>query len=60
MPGCDWTAQSNADWITITSGSTGNGDGIVIYSVEPYFGKKPRTGTLTIAGERFIVTQKGK
>src|SRR4029450_5675101 len=25
--GCAWTAASNATWITITSGASGNGDG---------------------------------
>jgi hypothetical protein len=57
MPGCDWTAQSNADWITITAGSTGDGNGVVRYSVDAYSGKKARTGTLTIAGQIVSVTQ---
>ena len=57
MPGCGWAAQSNADWITITAGSTGNGNGVVTYSVDAYSGKKSRTGTLTIAGQIFSVTQ---
>jgi hypothetical protein len=60
MPGRDWTAQSNAGWITITAGSTGNGNGVVSYSVDAYSGKKNRTGTLTIAGQIFSVTQSHK
>ena len=31
--GCSWTAVSNGLWITIDSGSSGNGDGTVNYSV---------------------------
>jgi len=29
---CAWTAKSNADWITVTSGSSGTGNGTVGYS----------------------------
>ena len=31
--GCTWTATSNVSWITITSGSSGTGNGTVNYSV---------------------------
>ncbi|MDY6986961.1 MAG: choice-of-anchor U domain-containing protein, partial [Thermodesulfobacteriota bacterium] len=56
--GCDWTATSNDSWITITSGSSGSGNGTVDYSVEACSsGTCPRSGTMTIAGELFTVTQ---
>jgi uncharacterized protein (TIGR03437 family) len=55
--GCTWTAVSNASWITITSGATGNGSGAVGYSVAANTGTSTRTGTLTIAGQTFTVTQ---
>jgi hypothetical protein len=55
--GCPWTATSNASWITITSGSSGNGNGTVNYSVASNPSTTPRTGTMTIAGQTFIVTQ---
>jgi hypothetical protein len=54
--GCGWTASSNASWITVTSGGSGNGDGRVSYLVLPNIGGA-RTGTLTIAGETLTVTQ---
>jgi hypothetical protein len=54
---CDWTAQSNAGWITITSENAGTGNGIVSYSIEANPGTKSRTGTLTIAGRTFTITQ---
>ncbi len=56
--GCSWTAtNNNPNWITITSGSSGNGDGNVTYSAAAYTGTGQRTGTLTIAGQTFTVTQ---
>jgi Zn-dependent metalloprotease len=57
--GCAWTAVSNATFITITSGSSGSGNGTVNYSVASNAGTGSRTGTLTIAGQTFTVTQAG-
>ncbi|OQX02326.1 MAG: hypothetical protein BWK80_58105 [Desulfobacteraceae bacterium IS3] len=58
--GCSWTITSNASWITITSGSTGTGNGTVSYSVLANTDANSRTGTLTIAGQTFSVLQAGK
>ena len=57
--GCNWTATSNASWITINSGSIGNGDGTVLYVVDFNPSTDGRTGTMTIAGQTFTVTQDG-
>ena len=57
--GCNWTAVSNATFITITSGSSGTGNGTVNFSVAANAGSTSRTGTLTIAGLTFTVTQAG-
>ena len=54
--GCAWTAVSNVPWITITSGSSGGGNGTVQYSVSSNTGGV-RTGTISIAGQTFTVTQ---
>ncbi|MBK6998574.1 MAG: DUF1566 domain-containing protein [Rhodoferax sp.] len=54
---CAWTATSNASWITITAGSSGSGNGTVAYAVAANTGTTQRTGTLTIAGKTFTVTQ---
>ena len=54
--GCAWTASSGAGWILITSGASGTGNGTVNYSVVANLGGA-RTGTLTIAGQTFTVTQ---
>ncbi len=55
-PGCSWTATSNADWISVISGSSGNGNGTVTLSVQATIGPA-RTGTVTIAGQTFTVNQ---
>ena len=58
--GCEWTAASNAGWI-MTSGSTrGSGPGTVSYSVAANNASASRSGTLTIAGRTFSVTQAGE
>ncbi|MQA30720.1 MAG: hypothetical protein GEU82_12930, partial [Luteitalea sp.] len=54
--GCTWTAASGVPWITVTSGATGSGNGTVGFSVAANTGAA-RTGTLTIAGRTFTVTQ---
>ncbi len=56
---CKWTASSNASWMTVTSGSSGSGSKAVSYSVSANTGTSPRTGTLTVAGQTFTVTQAG-
>ncbi len=56
--GCDWTAVSNATFITVTSGSSGSGNGTVSYSVSANGGSS-RNGTITIAGQTFTVNQTG-
>jgi len=57
--GCNWTAASNAGFITITSGTSGSGNGTVNYTVSANPGSTSRTGTMTIAGQTFNVTQAG-
>lgn len=54
--GCSWTATSNANWITINSGSPGSGNGTLNFTVAANTGLA-RTGTLTIAGQTFTVNQ---
>jgi len=54
--GCSWTAASNVSWITIASGSTGSGNGSATFTVAANPGAV-RTGTLTVAGQTFTVTQ---
>ncbi len=58
--GCSWTAGSNVNWITIASGASGTGNGIVLYTVSANNSRNPRTGTLTVAGQTFTVVQAGR
>ena len=57
--GCTWTAASNTSFITVTSGSSGTGNGTVGYSVAASDTTSPRNGTMTIAGQTFNVSQLG-
>lgn len=57
--GCTWTAQSNAAWVTVTGGASGSGSGTVSYSLVANGTSSQRTGTMTIAGQTFTVTQAG-
>lgn len=54
--GCTWTARTTDAWITVTGGASGTGSGTVSYTVAANTGAA-RTGTLTIAGETFTVSQ---
>ena len=54
--GCTWIATSNANWITITDGSYGAGNGTVSYSVSQNMGSE-RTGEIMLAGQRLTITQ---
>lgn len=56
--GCAWTAVSNDNWITVTSGSPGSGNGTIGYSVTTNT-SAARVGTITIAGQTFTVNQDG-
>src|SRR5262245_39616656 len=53
---CRWTAASNVPWMTIASGSSGTGNGTVVYRFIINSGPR-RTGTLTIGGRTFTVVQ---
>jgi hypothetical protein len=54
---CPWTAVSNVNWITITSGASGTGSGTVGFSIDANNSLTARSGTLTIAGRTYTVNQ---
>ena len=55
--GCPWTAQSNATWLHIIAPTgSANGRDEALFTVDRNTGAT-RTGTLTIAGQTFTVTQ---
>ena len=57
--GTNWTAVSNNNWIIITSGNSGTGNGIVFYSVRDNFTPDFRTGSITIAHRTYLIRQDG-
>jgi hypothetical protein len=54
--GCTWQAATQDAWITITSGTTGTGNGTVQLTIAANTGPS-RTGTVTAGGRSFTVTQ---
>jgi uncharacterized protein (TIGR03437 family) len=56
---CTWNVTSNADWLMITAGASGTGNGRINYSVAANNGTASRQAMLTIAGLGFTVTQSG-
>ncbi len=58
---CSWTAVGNDSWIQITGGGVHtNGTGVVAYTVTANTASSgTRTGTMTIAGQTFTVSQSG-
>ena len=60
LAGCAWTGVSNnTSWLTVTSGASGSGGGTVAFSAAANSSTSSRSGTLTIAGQSFSVTQPG-
>ncbi len=59
--GCtgSWSTSSGAPWITIMSGTSASGNATVTYSIARNTDSSSRTGTLTIAGKPFAVSQAG-
>lgn len=56
-PGCQWTARSNAAWITVTAGANGSGGGLIRLSAAANNSIQGRVGTVTIAGRTLVVRQ---
>jgi hypothetical protein len=56
--GCGWTGVSNnTNWISVTAGSKGAGNGTVAYTVAANTSTNARSGTLTIAGRTVTIAQ---
>ena len=54
--GCQWTAASQAAWITVANGASGSGNGTVNLTIAANLGAE-RSGAVTIAGHAHTVTQ---
>lgn len=53
-----WQAVSDSDWITITEGNTGSGDGQLFFTVEANTTGKDRTGRIIVSGEVCEILQR--
>ncbi len=53
---CQWSASTSDSWITLSQ-TTGNGNGTLSYSVDYNSTGVQRTGTITVSGKNFTVTQ---
>src|SRR5215472_1525019 len=56
-PTCAWTAATASSWLHTTNSGTGNGT--VNYTVDANGGTSSRSGTITVGGSSFTVTQSG-
>lgn len=56
-PTCQWTAVSQASWLTVTSGASGIGSGTVSFTVAANTGTASRTANIVTAGWNFSVLQ---
>ena len=57
--GCLWTVSSNAEWIVVTQGDRGTGNGSFLCVVEANPTIESRSGTLEVEGQTIMVTQAG-
>ena len=55
---CAWTAASGASWVTVGSGASGTGNGLVHLTIDANTGPA-RSTVVTIAGQPFTVQQAG-
>jgi len=55
--GCTWQATTSTPWITITSGASGSGIGVVGFSASLNTTLSPRGGQITVNGMTFTVNQ---
>jgi hypothetical protein len=55
--GCGWTAASEVDWVTITTGASGSGSATVTYVVAPNTGASARTGSIKVGGSGLTIQQ---
>src|SRR5262249_27784777 len=53
---CEWSASSNASFITIDAGASGTGSGTINFTVSPNPGP-PRTGAIEVADQILTVNQ---
>ena len=58
--GCTWTATKSGDFITLTSGTSGSGNGTVGFSVAANTSTSARSGTIAVGGQVATINQSGQ
>ena len=58
--GCTWTATKSGDFITLTSGTSGSGNGTVGFTVAANSSSASRSGTITAGGKVVTINQSGQ
>src|SRR5260370_3290802 len=56
---CPRTAVSDSDWLTVSFGTPGTGDGTVGYHAAANTTASARSGNITVGNARFTLTQAG-
>jgi hypothetical protein len=56
LTGCNWSAASDAAWLTIANGQSGNSSGTVAVAVASN-AAGPRVGHVSVGGQTYTVTQ---
>lgn len=56
---CPWQVVNTNSWITIVSGASGAGPGIITYSIAANTGPLSRSGTITVDGAATVISQNG-
>jgi hypothetical protein len=54
---CAWSVTSSASFLTVVSGASGTGTGVVVFQVAPNTTGQARTAFLSIGGQTFTVNQ---
>lgn len=57
---CAWSVVNTNSWVTILSGSSGAGDGVITYALGVNPSLLERAGALSVGGEVFAITQQGQ
>ena len=55
--GCAWTVTSSESWLTVVSGASGTGAGVVMFRVAANTSGMARAASLSVGGQTFTVNQ---
>jgi hypothetical protein len=57
--GCNWTATTDATWVTFSGAASGSGNGTVSYDVAPNPFSSPRSASIVVQGMLHTINQAG-